>query len=243
MKAAVILTNYNMPERSNALVESLANRCNPALYDFILVDNASDTQPPSKYSTILLDHNVQTTGGWLKGHALAKGKYDAYIFTITSAELANEGNDIISELLATLSLWKDAVMVSPALTPESTTTWGHMKYTGCNKERRVEMLDNIFCMYRADWFDAHDGFDPRFIYAWGPDLEMSYLARTEHKDILLNEKVQIGKDTDIGYSMDRMNMRASERQIKATENMTRIMQQKYGYRWRSKMYSFRKDLI
>jgi len=243
MKAAVILTNYNMPERSDMLVEALANRCDPEKYDFILVDNASDSQPPSKYSTILLDHNVQTMGGWLAGYELVKGKYDAYVFTITSAELDQQGNDIISELLTTLSLWKDSVMVSPALTPASTTTWEHMKYSGHNKERRVEMLDNIFCMYRADWFDSHGGFDPRFIYAWGPDLEMSYLARSEGKDILINEYVQIGKDTDIGYTMDRMNMKAGERQIKATQNMANIMFQKYGYKWRNKMYSFREDLI
>jgi hypothetical protein len=98
-------------------------------------------------------------------------------------------------------------------------------------------------MYRADWFDFHGGFDPRFIYAWGPDLEMSYLARTEHKDILINEQVQVGKDTDIGYKMERMNMKASERQIKATQNMCGVMLEKYGHGWREKMFAFREDLI
>ena len=33
------------------------------------------------------------------------------------------------------------------------------------------MIDNIFSMYKAAWFDSIGWFDPQLRYAWGIDLE------------------------------------------------------------------------
>jgi hypothetical protein len=41
--------------------------------------------------------------------------------------------------------------------------------------------------------------------------------------------------TDIGYSMDRMNMSAAERQQKAGDNMKKILSAKYGGSWWRRM--------
>ena len=65
-RVAVILTNYNMPERTDALGDYLAAHVKHP-YDFICVDNASDLMPPSKYTKVHLTANRQTTGGWLAG--------------------------------------------------------------------------------------------------------------------------------------------------------------------------------
>ena len=62
-RVAVILTNYNMPERTNAIVEHLQFTINYPI-DYYIVDNGSDLVKPSKYSTVLLKENKQVTGGF-----------------------------------------------------------------------------------------------------------------------------------------------------------------------------------
>ncbi len=87
-RVAVILTNYNMPERADAMGDYLSKYAKWP-HDFYCVDNASDLVPPSKYTNVILSHNVQTTGGWLAGLKAAdeSGKdYMAYVFTITSCD-------------------------------------------------------------------------------------------------------------------------------------------------------------
>ena len=129
MRAAIIVTNYNMPEAVDAMGEALKANCpDHSLYDFVVVDNGSDIAEPSHRTVMQLEENVQTTGGWLAGYHWAQAyDYDAYIFTITSTSIPKQKNNIVATILDPLENNPDAVIVSPALADESTTTWEHMK--------------------------------------------------------------------------------------------------------------------
>jgi hypothetical protein len=200
--------------------------------DYFIVDNGSDIKPPAFWTSIKLPKNRQTMGGWLAGWDLARwdSKYDAYIFAITSTEIPQGQGDIIQPMLDTMFGEERVVGVHPILTPDSTTAWSHMKRPG-----DAWMIDNIFAMYRADWFDMKGGFDPDFRYGWGPDLEMGYLARKDIFRLVVTDKCTVKKVTNIGYDMDRMNMTASEREIQARRNMHRVMERKYGNAWKKIM--------
>ena len=227
---ALILSNYNMPERTDAIVQYLNNNRSGDYVDMFIVDNGSDLKPPAYWTSIHLPKNRQTMGGWLAGWDLARldtKYYDAYIFAITSAEIVQGQGDIIQPLLDLMYSADDIVGVHPMLTQDSTTAWNHMKTGG-----EAWMIDNIFAMYQADWFDAQGGFDPRMIYGWGPDLEMAHFARQTNRRLMICDKVQVRKITDIGYTMNRMNMTASERTVKARENMEKIFEKRYGEEWK-----------
>ena len=120
MKAAVIITNYNMPEAVDAMGEALRENCpDHTLYDFVVVDNGSDIAEPSHNTVFQLEKNVQTTDGWLAGYhwtKTAEHKYDALIFTITSTMIPEQKNNVIKTILDTFESNPDAVIVSPALT-------------------------------------------------------------------------------------------------------------------------------
>ena len=103
------------------------------------------------------------------------------------------------------------------------------------------MVDNLFCAYRAEWFQKNP-FDPSFTYAWGSDLEACYKARLEGRKILINQTIKVQKITNIGYKMERMNMSANERTAKASVNMQEVMTRKYGDHWRDLMLGWRKDV-
>ena len=75
------------------------------------------------------------------------------------------------------------------------------------------------------------GFDPRFIYGWGVDLELCLLARRQKKSLWIHEGCWIEKETDVAYKMNRMGMSAEDRRQKASANMAEVMKFKYGPRW------------
>ncbi len=231
---AAIIVNYNMPEKCNAICEHLLRLVKWPMF-LIVVDNGSDLVEPSKYTSLQLPENVQTTGGWLAGLERAR-EYDpmAYWFLITSAEFSGEYDPLAP--LADLMLDNSQVVgVHPALTEESTSAWKHLFKRNGDLPRRVWMIDNIASLWKADWFDRVGGFDPEMKYGWGIDLELSYKAREQDRALYVHEGCQVKKTTDIGYAMERMNMSADERRLLAGANMIQILKQKYGPDWNQKM--------
>jgi GT2 family glycosyltransferase len=229
-KVTAIISNYNMPERTDALVEHIHahEKC-----EVVVVDNGSDLVPPSKYTTVRLEKNIQTTGGWLEGLKCARGA-DFYWVIITSAEFV--GVPVLGQMLKAMKLYNHCVGVHPALTKDSTTSWEHLKEIGTSGFRKVWMIDNICALWRAEWFDSVGGFDPRFTYGWGPDLELAHLARGMERTLYVTEPAGVKKVTDIGYAMKRMNMDAEDRRAFARANMREVMIDKYGPQWQELMY-------
>lgn len=233
MRTAILIPNYNMPERTEALCENIIRRVKDD-YSIIVVDNASDLKPPASTTAVRLEKNVQTTGAWLKGLEYAKSlkkKFDYYWFIITSAEFDDGDYDPLAPMVEFMELNPGAVGIHPSLTTDSTTSWKQLITRGGDAPRRTWMIDNIASLYRADWFDSIGWFDPRFIYAWGIDLETCFLARQQERSIWVDERVKMKKITNIGYSMNRMNMSADDRSRLAGENMRLIMREKYGPEW------------
>jgi GT2 family glycosyltransferase len=236
-RVAALITNYNMPERADALYEHI-DRHSAWPTDIYLIDNASDLQEPAVNTNVWIKpNNKQTTGGWLEGlkHTKKQGEYFAYLFLITSADFPATTGDPISPLAELLQKNRNAVGVHPALTIDSTTSWIHLITRGGSEPRRTWFIDNICSMYRADWFDSIGWFDPELRYAWGIDLETCWIARSQQKELYVHEGVQIRKVTDIAYRMERMRMSADERSHLAGQNMAIILGRKYGPEWWKRM--------
>lgn len=248
-KVAIVLVNYNMPERADQLMSYIHNNI-AWPYDTFVVDNGSDLVPASHWTTISLDENVQTCNGWLAGLRRAKeisvqrggNIYLAYWILITSAEFVLESGDVLSPMCEFLLKNPDAVAIHPALTEDSTTTWSHMLSVGGNEPRRTFMIDNIAALYRADWFDEIGWFDPELTFAWGTDLETCWKARKNGKSIWIDERTKVKKVTNIGYAMDRMNMSAETRFEQAADEAQRVLSKKYGYDFLNRLrYEYTED--
>jgi hypothetical protein len=167
--------------------------------------------------------------------AKRKEKYFAYWMMITSAHFPSGTNtdqhDVLATIAKALEQNPNAVMVHPALTEQSTTQWNHMKSRGTEILRKTWMVDNIANLVRADWFDSIGRFDGELTYAWGIDVETSYKAREQHRDILIMQNVFVGKVTDIAYKMGRMNMKGTARRSGAREEVCNVYREKYGDSW------------
>lgn len=228
MKVAAIITNYNMPERTDALVEYIRKHVETPV-DVVVVDNGSDMVKPSKYTTLRLEQNVQTTGGWLAGLKTLSDDYLAYWFLITSTEFV-EGvtGDPLTPMVQKLLDDPNAVGVHNSLLPDYVGAWKHLVTRVGKGCRETWMIDNISSLYRADWFDSIGWFDPEMIYAWGIDLETCWLARGQGRGLWVCEDAPVRKTTNIGYAMDRMNMSAEDRSRLAYANMVETLNRKHG---------------
>lgn len=242
-RVAVFITNYNMAERADSIYEYIETHTTQP-HDIFLVDNGSDLVSKAKHTNVWIEKNEQTTAGWLRGLLAAKESgqnYFAYVFCITSADFPETG-DPLAPLVHVLEYNKEAVGIHPALTPDSTTSWTHMVTRGGNRPRQTWMIDNIFAMYRADWFDSIGWFDPEMIYAWGIDLETCFKAREQKRTLWIYEGVKVRKITNIGYKMRRMNMSAEDRSMKAGANMRQVLAKKYGENfWARMTYQYVED--
>lgn len=240
-RVAVIIANYNMPERANQLVVNLQSMDNQYPLDIIVVDNGSDITAPSQFTTLFLAKNVQTCHAWLNGLHYADSlevneqfKYFAYVFVITSAEITSQyinGRGVVTPMAQVLLNDQDIVGVHPSLTVDSTTHWKQLITQLPPKIRQTNMIDNIFSMYRADWFNSIGRFDPQQTYAWGIDIETSYLARKEGKKVVVLDGILVRKISNIGYTINRMNMSADQRIVNASKQMNSRLTEKYGQTW------------
>lgn len=241
-RVAIILVNYNMPERTDALCDCIVDHVKWP-HSLIVVDNGSDLCRPSRYTTLRIIGNRQTTGGWLAGLKEADRlvkihdePYFAYWFLITSAEFPEGQNiDPLTPLVEALQTIPEAVGIHPALTGDSTTAWQQLLTRGGDQPRRTWMIDNIASLYRADWLDSIGRFDPELIYAWGIDYETCWFARKHGKGLYVHEGVKMRKISNIGYAMNRMNMSADERGQRAGANMADVLSKKYGPNWFARM--------
>ena len=67
-KTAIVLLNYNMPERADDAVAHILARVQVP-YELIVVDNGSDIMEPAKATTLWLGKNVQVSNGFRMGLA------------------------------------------------------------------------------------------------------------------------------------------------------------------------------
>lgn len=237
MRVAAIIVNYNMPERAGDLARYFLRHVSGTSVHLVLVDNGSDKSMASGYTTLYLKNNVQTTRGWIEGLKSVKSnlwKVDYYWFLITSAEFVGD-EDILTPMVRFMDENTGAVAIHPSLTKDSTSAWKHLINRETGKVRRTWMIDNIASLYRADWFDSIGGFDPALVYAWGIDLETCWKARRDNRSIWVDDRVQIKKVTNIGYTMDRMGMTADERTRLAIQNTDAVFTPRYGRAWRQKL--------
>jgi len=230
---AIIICNYNMPERTDALVEHIYDTVKLP-YEMIVVDNKSDLVKPSKYTTVQLNKNAQTTGGFLAGLDYADQmdkNFFAYWLFITSAEFKNDPRDPLEILMNLMLKDKKTYAVSPAMT-FNTSAWEYWMRPKGTKPRRVYGVDYIAALINAEKLNAIGGFRKELTFMWGVMGECNMLARKNGWHIYVHDGYVMHKETNIGYKMARMNMTAKDRVRLATEEKESVLKKIYGENFR-----------
>jgi len=242
-KTAIIICNYNMPERTDALCEHILSTVNEP-YDLIVVDNGSDLVEPSKHTTLVIPENKQTGGGFWEGieYADSLGKYKYYWLMITSAEFySNDLRDPLKPLIEVLDSDDLAFCVQPSIKFVSNEAWSRwLEPRKRPLPRRVWGVDYISTLFRAEYFHNIGGFRKELPMMWGAIGECNYKARKAGYHLYVHDGYTMRKITNIGYTMERMNMSSTDRKNLATKQADGVLIPIYGKNYRDK---FRYDCI
>ena len=237
-RVAVIIVNYNMVEKCDALVDHIYKTVQHE-YDIFVIDNGSDLVEPSNYSTTIFPDNVQTTNGFLRGFDIADSTgidYFAYWLFITSASFIDDDmRDPLDTLLPVLVADEKAFAVHPAIEFNYHQAWSDvMSPRDGDSLRRVRRIDFISTLFRAKHLNAIGRFRPELTMMWGVPGECNWKARKAGLHIYIHDGYIMKKDTDIGYDMDRMNMSAKERRNLASAESDRVLEPIYGKNYRDR---------
>lgn len=245
-RVAVFIINYNMYDKVNSLVQQITSQSNNTPCDIIVIDNGSKIQPPSSYTTIFLNTKINTIDALLNGLQYADSlelkegfKYFSYVFCNTYVELLDHeittdtvNIDSINTLNSILIDNDDIVGVHPALTIDSKTKMKHLIYNSKNsrKIRQTNIFDNIFSMYRSDWFNKHR-FDSKLINSFANNLELSYLAKMDNFKLVVHDGVLVREIDNIRSLLGREDEDIVDQQL-IKQQITNRFREKYGDNYR-----------
>lgn len=234
-RTAIILPNYNMPWRADALIQYIIDHTESP-FDLFVIDNGSDMVPPARYTTIWQKPNCQTVCAWLRGlaesdiEAAKRGEpYFAYWIMTTSAEFVEGSGDPLTPIIDFFHANPDAVAMHAALTTDSGSAHRDMMFNrGTGQPRRTFMIDNIASIWRASYLNRIGRYRPEITMGWGVEMEACWKARRDGKTIWIHEGTLIKKIQDIGYIKNRMGMTGADRARLASAEARRVFVPIYG---------------
>lgn len=225
-KIAVIISNYNTPERADALADFVRERSDAHV---IVVDNGSAGEKPAN-TAVALGLNVRLTHSYLMGLAYCDAlaatsgrEYDGYWFLTTSLAFDECDGDPV-EILWDCMERTGSVYVSP--TYRGGSRWPHIMMSGAGKSVHIGGVG----MYRADWFNR-ERFDPRLTYNWGTDFDASIRAIHEGVHGWVCDGLVMDIHENIGYREGKHGMSVDQYHALARAEMDRVMTEKHPRDW------------
>ncbi len=166
-KTIVIILNHNLPELTDNLFESL-DKYQGDEYDLVVMDNGSNKDLKSKYTTIHLKKNY-FWGGALNvayKYLLERPVYDSLLFLNNDIELNSE---IFVKTLRKELFNNNLAIVSPCISGKP-NPWKQMQNWGCKSTRVVKWIDNQAPLFHRKIIESIKQFDETLIYGWGQEL-------------------------------------------------------------------------
>lgn len=183
-KTLVIILNYNTPEITDKLFETLKPH-EGHFYDLHVIDNGSDEGKGSKYTTIQEKANRFFGGGLNRAFKYFldnKKKYDSLLFM--NSDLVVFGPSYVKTLRQALFSNPGYKIISPALIGD----WNgqpplqmhkHMNSWGATEIREVKYIDFETPMFHEDFILEVKAYDDDLMYGIGQD-HISGMICEEH---------------------------------------------------------------
>lgn len=229
---SIIIINYNVPERTDSLVEYIKDKVKIP-YKLHVIDNGSRSEFVSKYTTLRIKSNRQKTGGLLTGlHMASKDNPDYYWIISTNMQFIPTDQDPAYELSKALEENEKAVGILPYWIGEL-PDWTHRRFSKQDNSVVHEVSTiGMYSMFDAKWLDSIGWFDPAFTFGWGSDFELKYIAKNLGKVFLCHDTVGYDITKGAVFKLNRDKPSLDDFQALCREEMERVMRRKYGVAWR-----------
>ena len=147
-------------------------------------------------------------------------------------------NDPLAELLPIFESDPNAYCVQPSIIFDSANdAWHRWLHPRQGKFRKIWGVDYISTVFRAEYLNKIGRFRKELIYMWGVPGECNWKARKNGWNVYVADHYSMKKHTNIGYTMNRMNMEAQTRRELASANSDEILIPIYGENYRERFYN------
>lgn len=244
-RVGIALLNFNLPLETDKVYEALVRNLDKTNYEICVVDNASDRNPPSKYTTIRSIVNGRTMGAILLAAHYFNRKPDVkYVFYMHNDMAFRESGDILVDMVNYLDSHPNVAVVHPSLNQDATPvyigdrfvvhdpTLGNVyKRVMPNASDVINFDDTSPILVRKSDWNLVGGQDPRLTrcYASGKDFYTS--LHKLGKEIHIFNGLSIdhhGQYTYIKGAGDETYQTLDQEAIK---EMFFVMADKYGPYW------------
>ncbi len=192
MKTLVLILHYNTLDLTNSLYESL-DSFQENLYDLFILNNGSDQNHKSEYSSLYTNKNLYFGGGlnWAFDYVLKNPKYDSLLFL--NSDLILEGKNFVKTLRKEM-FDKNFKILSSSILVEAGTPgckWQQMSNWKSNDTRQVEWVDFQCPMFHIDFISYIKSFDDDLIYGWGQDSYSGFVCKNKKWKIGVTDKIGV----------------------------------------------------
>lgn len=174
MKTLACILHYNTTHLTDRVYEILQPH-KKDLYDIIVIDNASDIDKISKYTTHQSETNTYFGGGLNLAFQfiLDNSEYDSLIFL--SSDLIFHGENFISTLKYEM-IENNLHVISPCIIQPETNQnyWKTMHCWNSKKTRIIPWCDFQCPMFNREFIENLKQYDDELIYGWGNDVYTGY---------------------------------------------------------------------
>lgn len=236
MKTVGLILSYNNPKMTDRLVENIRSvfRSN---FDFIVVDNGSDKDKISKYTTHFIDKNVRMTGGFNAGIEMIKNDYsdyDAIWFFTNDCFFYDDGKCPLENSEYFLNKYSEIGILHPAESNEVEVCYD-VKYDKTIGGVKIVTEYDIVCpIFTRKAIEAMGGnFNKRLFQGWGSDHESSYLVRKAGLLVGINHQIRVGHNTSSTYDagLDKLHPNRQSYYNAAMSEMYQVLNEMYGNNW------------
>jgi hypothetical protein len=230
------ILNYNMPEITNNLVNQI-KKLVKIDYKLIVLDNGSEKNKISKYTTDRKEINTRLTGGMNNILEISKKHNPDYVWLCTNDIKLEYEIDIFDDMINKMKKDKNLGILHPSLIEPVKNYAYQWMIKKCNEKGYTKnhyTYDIIAPIFSKEALNIIDWkFDNKFIYGWGLDYESAYQIRKNGLSIGIDFDVLLSHQTSITYDSgnDIEFKNRQEYYKKAGENMNKVLIEKYGENW------------
>lgn len=215
MKSLVAILHYNTVHYTDSLYEMLKSYERND-YDLVVIDNGSDKEKTSKYTTYRSEENVFYGGGLDMGLQLFLDSPEYDSFVLLNSDLIIHGHNFIKTMRELLFDRNDVMIVSPCViqpTPEQ-CFWKQMHCWNADKLRVVPFVDFQCALMKRELAEKIGSFGSR--YGWVQDLMTGIICEDNNWKITVSDRLPI---VHIGNGTVKENPKLSNYNILAQQEM------------------------
>jgi hypothetical protein len=185
-------------------------------YDVVVIDNGSDKEKTSKYTTYRSEENVFYGGGLDMGLQLFLDSPEYDSFVLLNSDLIIHGYNFIKTMRELLFDRNDVMIVSPCViqpTPQQ-CFWKQMHCWNADKLRIVPFVDFQCALMKRELAEKIGSFGSR--YGWVQDLMTGIICEDNNWKIVVSDRLPI---VHIGNGTVKENPKLSNYNILAQQEM------------------------